>query len=416
MREGRPWLRSAPLVIAAPMLALLCFFGSMSVARGDEAIQILRNTHQVRFAQGIAFDLEVSATEEIREVTLYYRRDGEGATVRVPIEAVPGEQSFTYTWDLEPGGIPVGERIEHYWHLADAGGNEVETAPMSLEYVDDRFDWHRLEGGNIVLHWYGSTESEAHRLLDLATQSLARLQDEMGARLNQPVHIYVYRSKSDMSLALPQRSDAYDDRILTLGVVVDNATLLLLGTHSDVEGTIAHELSHVVVGLATDNPYVSLPRWLDEGLAMYSEGALPASNRRALDGAIRRDELISVRSLSAYTGDPAQVDLFYGEVYSLVEHLLQAHGKGKMSELLDSFTAGITQEEALQRTYGIGVDDLDSQWRQSLGLEPRVPREPGALPPQKPARGPSIPCPGTVFGGLIGLTVAAAGRRRARAG
>jgi hypothetical protein len=398
------------------MLALLCFFGSMSVARGDEAIQVLRNTHQVRFAQGITFDLEVSASEEIREVTLYYRRAGEGATVRVPIEAEPGEQSFTYTWDLEPGGVPVGERIEHYWHLADAGGNEVETAAVSLEYVDDRFDWHRLEGGNIVLLWYESTESEARRLLDLATQSLARLQDEMGARLNQPVHIYVYRSKSDMSLALPQRSDAYDDRILTLGVVVDNATLLLLGTHSDVEGTIAHELSHVVVGLATDNPYVSLPRWLDEGLAMYSEGALPAGNQRALDSAIRRDELISVRSLSAYTGDPAQVDLFYGEVYSLVEYLLQAHGKDKMSELLDSYTAGITQEEALHRTYDIGVDALDSQWRQSLGLEPRAPREPGAPPPQKPAREPSIPCPGTVFGGLIGLTVAAAGRRRARAG
>jgi hypothetical protein len=55
-------------------------------------------------------------------------------------------------------------------------------------------------------------------------------------------------------------------------------------------------LSHIVVGLATKNPFGDLPRWLDEGLAMYAEGELPARNRRALEQAAGtlREQLASI--------------------------------------------------------------------------------------------------------------------------
>jgi hypothetical protein len=326
----------------------------------------------------------------------------------------PGQTSFSHTWELEPGELAVGSRIEYDWHIVDAAGNEFRTF-TTLDYEDDRFAWKRVGEGNIILFWYDSSEEEARRLLGYATQSLARLQDEMGVTLDQPVQIYVYRSKSDMSLALPRTSESYDERILTLGVVVDEATLLLLGPHRDVEGTIAHELSHIVIGLATDNPYASPPRWLDEGLAMYAEGELPAGNRRALEAAIRRDQLISVHSLSGYTGDPGQVDLFYGEVYSLVEYLLQTYGKEKMTQLLAAIREGLYQEDALQRVYGFGVDELDAQWRVSLGLQPRGTSSPAAPVTPRPAQRPCIPCPSVLLGAFLSVAAVAFGRKRARA-
>jgi len=148
--------------------------------------------------------------------------------------------------------------------------------------------------------------------------------------------------------------------------------LLLLGPAAGVEQTTNHELTHIVVGEATDNPFhAPIPRWLDEGLAMYNEGSLPDYNRDALEEAIRSDTLISVRSLSAYTGDPALVDLFYGESYSIVEYLLDTYGRDKMVELLGVFKRGSHQEDALQEVYGLGLNELDERWRQAIGAKPR---------------------------------------------
>jgi hypothetical protein len=399
------------IVLLVLLAAQLLRPGCASYA--DEPIQVLSNSGQVRFATDITFRLEVKAPSGVREVTLYYQQLGEGLIVKVPIVVESGASSFVHTWGLEPGDIPVGARLEYYWRIIDSAGNELKTFPTDLDYADDRFTWQTVREGNIALQWYGNNRSQGETLLGYASEALARLQGELGVTVNQPITIWVYQSKADMSLALPSKSESYDDRILTLGVVVDDGTLLILGSHADVEQTIAHELAHVVVGLATDNPYAELPRWLDEGLAMNAEGQLPSGNRQALEAAIRRDALISVRSLSGYTGDPSEVDLFYGEVYNLVDYMLQTFGKDKMADLLNGIRAGMYQEDALQQVYGFGLDELDSRWRQSLGLGPRPTPDPNATssPTPRPAQRPQNPCSSALLGGLLGV-VALAGRKR----
>jgi hypothetical protein len=376
----------------------------------------VRDTYQVQFAQGITFRIELAAQKAIQRVTLYYLKVGEGLTVKVALAVKPGQSAFEYTWDLESGDIPVGALLEYYWRIADEAGDELRTTPLRFSYDDDRFTWKPLTQGAITLFWYGSDERQAQRLLGYAVEALTRLQEEMGVTMDQPIRIYVYDSQSDMSLALPRTSDAYDDRVLTLGVVVDEGTLLILGSHSDVEQTISHELAHVVVGLATDNPYAELPRWLDEGLAMYSEGELPSDNRRELEAAIRSDVLISVRSLSGYTGDPEEVDLFYGEVYSVADFMLKTYGQEKMAQLLEAIREGLYQEEALQQVYGFGLDELDRLWRESLGLGARKTPTPSTGPAvQRRATRPSLPCPTQWLSGLLALAVVAGWRRHARA-
>jgi hypothetical protein len=407
-------LRRACLVLLVCVLA--CVLAMPGGARADGAIQVVRDTYQVQFAQGITFHLEVAAQSGIQQVTLYYLQVGQGLTVKVPLPVKSGQTTFEYTWGLQPGDVPVGAGLQYYWRIKDGAGNELRTSPIDLSYDDGRFSWKPLVGGNITLFWYGSDQAQAKRLLGYATQALSRLQQDMGVTVDQPIRIYVYQTKSDMSLALPQQSSAYDDRVLTLGVVVDKGTLLILGSHPDVEGTMSHEMAHVVVGLATDNPYAELPRWLDEGLAMVSEGDLPTDNQHALQDAVRRDALISVRSLSGYTGDPTEVDLFYGEVYSLVEFMLKTYGKEKIAQLLSAVHEGLYQEEALQQVYGFGLDELDRQWRESLGLGPRKTPIPSTTPAaQRTATRPSLPCPAQWFSGLLAVAIAAGWRRRARA-
>lgn len=381
--HGKALVRRWPCLLLA--LALWFAF-ALPLAVAQEPIRVVANEHTSKFSAALTFTLRVESANPIEQVTLYHRRAGAGLTIKTRLPVERGQQTYTYTRDLEPGDIPVGARIEYYWDVTDVAGNTLRTPVVGFTYADTRFDWQTLQRGLIDLHHYGRDQEQAESLLDAAMDDLMRLQQEMGVQVSDRVQIWVYESKADMALALPAHSATFDDRTVTLGVKVDKSTLLILGSHADVEATMAHELSHIVVGLAADSPFASMPRWLDEGLAMYAEGELSAGHRRALDQAIRQDRLISVRSLSGYTGDPSQVDLFYAEVYSLIEYLLDEYGADRMSDLIVAIREGLGQEAALQQVYDLDLDGLDAAWRVSLGLTPRTaPPEAAATPPPSPA-------------------------------
>jgi hypothetical protein len=178
------------------------------------------------------------------------------------------EISAQYTEPLEKGRFAPGRVFASGGGCAEDGGS-LETEPEVFEYTDTNQDWHTLSGKGWICSWYGD-EAQASDLLSRADEALARLESNIGLTERRRVRVYVYNNQTDMSRALAERGEGYDERVMTLGVSVDEITLLLLGSHRDARQTIAHELSHIVVGLATDNPYTGLPRWLDEGLAMYA--------------------------------------------------------------------------------------------------------------------------------------------------
>jgi len=353
----------------------------------DTAIQVISIEHEAQFADHLTFRLVVESDAPIVETTLRYQRESSVLTTKVEVPITAGKHvEVEYVRSLKRGEIPPGTALIYSWTIADESGKEYSTEPITFVYEDDRFDWQILRADGITLYWY-EDESNARTLLTAGTDALHRLQDEVGITLEKSIKIFTYQTSSDMQPAVAARSEGYDARVVTLGMAISDDTMLLLGSHRDAKLTIAHELSHLVVGLATKNPYADLPRWLDEGLAMYAEGELPAGNQSALERAIREDRLISVRSLSGYTGDPELVDLYYGEVYSLADYLIDTYGKEKMTGLLAVFREGTRPEDALRQVYDFGLDELDSHWRASLGLGPRG--EPHPTPDSRTSPEPS---------------------------
>ena len=381
------------------LLSLLLATSVVVPVWAQGGITVVKTGHEATFAEQIVFRVTAESDSPINDIVLFYTvLGGEEAKNLAYPEFEPATRVDTeWTWHLEQGMLPPGTQIEYYWRLKDEAGHELNTDPVTLTYEDTRFDWQHVSEGNITVYWYEEDESYADNILAAAVAALELLQNQVGVTLEREVKIFAYNSKSDMSLALARKSETFDAQVTTLGQASSEDTLLLLGTASGVEETVAHELSHLVVGLATDNPYRDLPRWLDEGLAMYAEGGLPHSFQGALDVAIERDELISVRSLAGYTGDPSQINLFYAESYSIVSFLLDEYGREAMAELLDTFKSGASDEETLQQVYGFGVDGLDNAWRANLGLGPRevVPTPTRLAIPTRPPMGvPTVPPPG----------------------
>jgi len=337
-------------------------------ARAAGGVEFGDTGYELSFGEYINFSLEATVSESPQRVWLVYRLEDERAD---NVAAATFREGRTlraeYLWELYPGDMAPGCTVYYRWAVETADGSWVESEEHTFVYDDLRFDWRVVEREPLSVYYYKS-ESLAEEILDAGTDALDRLAEDMGVETREPISIYVYANERDMQLALPSRSETYDEATVTLGMAMDHDTLLLLGRSADASLTAAHELSHIVVGRMTDNPFNDLPRWLDEGLAMYAEGELGAGNREALEDAIRSGNVLSLRSMTSYPGDPGLVDLYYGEAYSLAEYMLTAYSPEQMRQLLGELGKGESMEAALQTVYGLTLSDIEAGWRESVGL------------------------------------------------
>ncbi len=277
------------------------------------------------------------------------------------------EVSATWTWDMRrTGSIPPGSVVWWRWRVVDEQGDEHRTSRQSVVYGDDRFPWESHTSDNITFYWYAGGADFGQRLAGAVEDKLDVLQ--LGRELEAPVQAFIYETSADV------RGAILFAQAWTGGLAFASQNILLITVdpeefERDLPGLV-HELAHLLIGEVTFNCFGDLPRWLDEGLAVYSEGGLPGFQRVALQEAIENRELISLRSLnSSFPASDTGATLSYALSYSLVNYMIDAYGWSKMQDLLAVFSEGSTYEAAIGRVYGLDLDSLEGAWHISLGLE-----------------------------------------------
>ena len=361
------------VLVLIPLLltGFVSVFAVTATAEGD--IVVARYTHQNDFPNQIRFSLEVSCSSEIKRVLFYYRIEPSLVLTYAFPEIKPGQRvTAEYIWNTQRRYIPPGMHMTYYWVIEDAAGGKLKTEPTAFVVEDVRFRWQHLSDGNVNLHWYRGDRDFSATLMSFTQDALARLSEEAGIQLSEPINIYIYASKQDLLGALEPKAQEW-----TGGRALSEQGLIILQVEPTRSGLVwaeralPHELSHLVVGQVTENPYGDIPHWLDEGLAMRAEGELSVEFRRSLDTAVRENKLISLRSLASnFPTDSERAVLSYAESYSVVSFILRQYGRDKMAELLGIFREGATYDDALQRALGIDLDGLEREWRASLDLPP----------------------------------------------
>ncbi|MGE3273817.1 MAG: tetratricopeptide repeat protein [Vicinamibacterales bacterium] len=132
--------------------------------------------------------------------------------------------------------------------------------------------------------------------------------------------------------------------------------------------TLWHEMAHVITLQLSDQ---RIPRWLTEGISVWEE-------RRASDAwgreteipfaqALAQDQTLSLRDLNAGFQNPATISLAYYQASLLVEHIVGRFGEAKLRALVASFADGLDMDEAITRTLGVDIDDLQASFTTFLG-------------------------------------------------
>ncbi len=345
-------------------------------ASASPLLSVENNEIILNFPESATFRATIMSDVDITSVVLEYgdqqQTCGEVIAKAFP-KFTPGKiVNAEWTWEMrQSGSLPPGAQLWWRWRVTDANGNETVTETKPATWLDNTHQWQTMNNGDILrLHWYEGDQNFASDLVQAANNGLQFNETQSGLKADAPIDIYIYANTDDLKEAILYEpswtgGQAFPEQdIVILGISPYD---LDWGRHA-----IAHELTHVLVGHLTFSCLSDVPTWLNEGLAVYSEGELDSASQQQLESAIRDDTLLSVRSLS---GGFSEVDdkayLSYSESYSLTKFLVETYGQGKMTTLLVGLRDGLTIDEVLMQVYGFNIDGLEDAWRRGIGAQPR---------------------------------------------
>lgn len=362
-------------LIIFPLLGLLIYSLAIPVL-AQTGVQVVSDTATLSFPNTATFKAEFKSGANITSVILEYGVDqltcGTVIAKAFPQFTAVADVQVSWAWDMrQSGSIPPGATLWWHWLVEDANGSKFTSPTQTITWLDSTHNWQVISGGNINLHYYDSGQSFGQTLHDAAAQALVRLSSDVGISSDKPVNIYIYANTSDL-----QASILYAPSWVG-GQAFPETNIVIIGVSTDQldwgKGTEAHELTHVLVGHLTFSCLGFIPTWLNEGLAMYGQGGPTNAEISQFDQAKAANQLLALSSLAgAFSDEANRANLSYTEAYSVVNYLIQTHGRDKMTALLISLRNGNTIDQALQSSFGFDTNGLEDAWRASINAAPRV--------------------------------------------
>jgi hypothetical protein len=360
------------LTLSVSLLTFTSAFASPALNVTSAAVPWTTNEIILNFPESATFRASFISEAEITSVVLEYGNQqqtcGEVIAKAFPPFTAGKTVDTEWTWEMrQSGSLPPGAQLWWRWRVTDASGQETVTETQTATWLDHVHDWQSINNGDTLrLHWYEGDQTFASDLAKAAYDGLLFNETQSGLKAETPIDIYIYASTDDLKEAI-----LYEPS-WTGGQAFPDENIVILGISPyDLEwgrDAMVHELTHVLVGHLTFSCLGDVPTWLNEGLAVYSEGELDTASQRQLDDAIRDDTLLTVRSLSSgFSEVPDKAYLSYSQSYSVTKFLVETHGQEKMTNLLVSLRDGLTIDEALMQTYGFNTDGLENAWRQAIG-------------------------------------------------
>jgi hypothetical protein len=368
-------------------LGLLIFtsaFARSAPSVTSEAVTWTSNEIILNFPETATFRATLTSDTDIVSIELEYGNEqqtcGDVIARAFPTFAPGKTVEAEWTWEMrQSGSLPPGAQLWWRWRITDANGQEIVSETKTATWLDNVHNWQTIDNGDhLRLHWYEGNQAFAEDLAQAAQNGLLFNETQSGLKAEEPIDLYVYASTDDLKEAI-----LYEPS-WTGGQAFPDQNIVILGiSQSDLDwgrDAIVHELTHVLVGHQTFSCLGDVPTWLNEGLAVYSEGELDPASQSQLDDAIRDDTLLSIRSLSSGFSEVAdKAYLSYSQSYSITKFLIETHGQEKMTSLLLSLRDGLTIDEALMQTYGFNTEGLEAAWREAIGAQP-LPASPEGQP------------------------------------
>ena len=300
-----------------------------------------------------------------------------GWVATAPID-VPSSMECVCLFD---GNSAPNAKIEYQFRVRAADGSAALGPVGQVTVMDDRFAWRTLEQGLVRVHWYEGDEDFAQAAADVSNAAIDHAAELLGSTLPVPVDLFIYATQAALLEAVSaNRENIAGEAHSTIATMFVWLPPNQAPDQSRV--VVAHELTHLVFNVATENSYHAPPRWLNEGIAVFLSEGYAAEWRAVVSSAASNGTLIPLQGLAGFfPSPPDQFYLAYGESVSAVDFFIQTHSDATLWDLVRSYAEGVSDDDAFTAATGADIAAFNAAWMASLGAEVREPVGPLPAPP-----------------------------------
>jgi len=359
------------------LMVLLLFvgFSPMEFVSAQEEIVFRDATVENIYPDGVLIRIEVCGRPQGSHVYFNYKYPGnwdaywwyidewtldEGQTQ----DDCDKRKVFLETKDLY---LPPFSPIKFYWSVSYEDKILGKSVEYTHYYKNDEYEWNSLERNEIVIWWHDRPNSFGEEILQVAEKAIGDQESFYSIKLNTPVTIVIFNSSDEFFSWQAEEGYAggiaFPEVSLTTQLVSE-----VFGYEDWVADVVPHELSHLFFYQISSKQLRSSTKWLDEGLATYSEYGNHWFEWQILREGYDAGKLVSFKYLEYTFGDdPDQVDLFYAQSYYAVLYLEEVYGREKVSELIDEYSKGSGLESCFRKVLGVGLDEFNIEYVEWLG-------------------------------------------------
>ena len=247
---------------------------------------------------------------------------------------------------------------------ADAPRQEAE---LKLPPPPDHF--LNYDGGWFQLYYPPAERERVQPLINDADATRHDLRTRLGQNVLDTVRVYVARTPGEMSGYAPEGAPFPE---YAVGVAYPSIGLVLLtlrpvhpNDRLELGETFAHELAHVALHDAVQGKHV--PRWFDEGFAVYASGESSFNRLQTLWTSTLANTLVPLSSLDrGFSGEETQAAIAYAESADVLRYLLRQQDRHRFAAMIDKIRAGRSFDVAMEAAYATDTASLEYEWREDV--------------------------------------------------
>jgi len=242
---------------------------------------------------------------------------------------------------------------------------------LFIPLVSSASDFKRTTTSHFAFYFHADDERLAESLIDRAEGMRREIVEDLGFDFKGLTQVYIAPSPRKYQEIQPggwvpswSAGVAYP----SLNLIILKSPRAIKRGHIDLEKVFRHELTHIAVGRAFEGRE-EVPRWLDEGLAMYESREWNFSRVSAITRAVLTDSLIPLSEITErFPHEVTRAELAYVQSFYLVSFLVSKYGKDKFHQFIREYGSGTGLEEVLVRVYSFRRDELEERWKDYLKL------------------------------------------------